>query len=61
VVIAQTTLLSDQETLVGTQVSEMTSAVQLILALGGGWDKSQLPTVEQVTKRPAKTETKIQH
>jgi NodT family efflux transporter outer membrane factor (OMF) lipoprotein len=61
VVIAQTTLLTNQETLVGTQVSEMTSAVQLILALGGGWDKSQLPTVEQVTKRPAKTETKIQH
>jgi NodT family efflux transporter outer membrane factor (OMF) lipoprotein len=61
VVIAQTTLLSNQETLVNTQVSEMTSAVQLILALGGGWDKSQLPTTEQVTKSPTKAETKIQH
>lgn len=61
VVIAQTTLLSNQETLVSTQVSEMTSAVQLILALGGGWDRSQLPTPEQVTKSPAKAETKIQH
>ena len=61
VVIAQTTLLANQETLVNTQVSEMTSAVQLILALGGGWDRSQLPTPEQVTKSPAKAETKIQH
>ena len=61
VVIAQTTLLSNQETLVSTQVSEMTSAVQLIMALGGGWDRSQLPTPEQVTKSPAKAETKIQH
>jgi NodT family efflux transporter outer membrane factor (OMF) lipoprotein len=61
VVIAQTTLLANQETLVNTQVSEMTSAVQLILALGGGWDRSQLPTPEQVTKSPTKAETKIQH
>jgi NodT family efflux transporter outer membrane factor (OMF) lipoprotein len=61
VVIAQNTLLANQQTLVATQVSEMTSAVQLILALGGGWDRSQLPTPEQVTKSPTKTETKIQH
>jgi NodT family efflux transporter outer membrane factor (OMF) lipoprotein len=61
VVIAQNTLLANQQTLVNTQVSEMTSAVQLILALGGGWDKSQLPTPQQVTKSPTKTETKIQH
>jgi NodT family efflux transporter outer membrane factor (OMF) lipoprotein len=61
VVIAQTTLLSNQQTLVVTQVSEMTAAVQLIMALGGGWDRSQLPTPKQVTKKPAKAETKIQH
>jgi NodT family efflux transporter outer membrane factor (OMF) lipoprotein len=61
VVIAQNTLLANQQTLVNTQVSEMTSAVQLILALGGGWDKLQLPTPEQVTKSPTKAETKIQH
>jgi NodT family efflux transporter outer membrane factor (OMF) lipoprotein len=59
VVIAQTTLLSNQQTLVATQVSEMTSAVQLILALGGGWDRSQLPTPEQVTRKPTKAETTI--
>jgi NodT family efflux transporter outer membrane factor (OMF) lipoprotein len=61
VVIAQNTLLANQETLVNTQVTEMTSAVQLILALGGGWDRSHLPTPEQVTKKPPKAETKIQH
>jgi NodT family efflux transporter outer membrane factor (OMF) lipoprotein len=61
VVIAQTTLLSNQEALVTTQISEMTAAVQLIMALGGGWDRSLLPTQEQVTKKPAKAETKIQH
>jgi len=60
-VIAQNTLLANQQTLVNTQVTEMTSAVQLILALGGGWDRSQLPTPEQVTKKPTKAETKIQH
>jgi hypothetical protein len=42
-------------------VSEMTAAVQLIMALGGGWDRSQLPTPEQVTKKPTKAETKIRH
>lgn len=61
VVIAQTTLLANQESLVNTQVLEMTAAVQLILALGGGWDKSQLPTPAQVTARPPKADVKIQH
>jgi NodT family efflux transporter outer membrane factor (OMF) lipoprotein len=60
VVIAQNTLLSNQQTLVLTQVSEMTAAVQLIMALGGGWDRSQLPTPRQVTQKPSKAETKIQ-
>ncbi len=60
VVIAQTTLLSNQQILIGTQISEMTSAVQLILALGGGWDRSQLPTPEQVTQKSTKAETTIQ-
>ena len=58
-VIAQTTLLSNQQTLVTSQVSEMTSAVQLIMALGGGWDRSQLPTPEQVTQKPTKADTTI--
>jgi NodT family efflux transporter outer membrane factor (OMF) lipoprotein len=47
VVTAQTTLLGDQQTLNGLQVSQMMQAVQLVQALGGGWDVSQLPTPSQ--------------
>jgi NodT family efflux transporter outer membrane factor (OMF) lipoprotein len=47
VVTAQTTLLGDQVTLNNLQVQETLSAVQLVQALGGGWDASQLPTPAQ--------------
>ncbi len=60
VLTAQTTLLSDQQTLVTIQVEEMTSAVALIEALGGGWDLSQLPTPSQLSQKPPKSETKLQ-
>jgi NodT family efflux transporter outer membrane factor (OMF) lipoprotein len=53
VITAQTTLLSDQQTQVTLRVSEMTAAVQLIQALGGGWDATQLPTPSQVTSKDA--------
>jgi NodT family efflux transporter outer membrane factor (OMF) lipoprotein len=46
-VTAQTTLLGDQQTLNSLQVSEMMQAVELVQALGGGWDASQLPTPSQ--------------
>jgi NodT family efflux transporter outer membrane factor (OMF) lipoprotein len=61
VVTAQTTLLTNQQTLTNLQVEEMTSSVQLIQALGGGWDRSQLPTPAQVTQKAAKSETTIGH
>ena len=51
VITAQTTLLSDQQTQVTLRVSEMMAAVQLIQALGGGWDATQLPTASQVTSK----------
>ena len=60
VVTAQTTLLSNQQILAILQVEEMTASVQLIEALGGGWDRSQLPTPAQVTEKPTKAETTIQ-
>ena len=60
VVTAQTTLLSDQQTLATLHTQEMTASVQLIEALGGGWDASQLPTPAQVSKRLTKSETTIQ-
>jgi NodT family efflux transporter outer membrane factor (OMF) lipoprotein len=61
VMTAQTTLLSNQQSLTNLEVEEMTASVQLIEALGGGWDRSQLPTPAQVTHPPAKSETAIQH
>jgi NodT family efflux transporter outer membrane factor (OMF) lipoprotein len=57
VVTAQTTLLADQQTLVTIQVEQMTASVSLIEALGGGWDRSQLPTPGQLTQKPAKADT----
>jgi len=61
VVIAQTTLLANQQSLTTLQVQEMAASVQLIEALGGGWDRSQLPAPHQVTEKPSKAETAIQH
>jgi outer membrane protein TolC len=60
VLIAQNTVLSDAQTLNAIQVQEMTSAVSLVQALGGGWDQSQLPSAGQVTAKPAGSDTKIQ-
>lgn len=45
VIVAQTTLLNNQETAVNLQIQQMTASVQLILALGGGWDVSQLQSL----------------
>jgi len=61
VVTAQTTLLANRQSLTNLQVQEMTASVQLIEALGGGWDRSQLPTPDQITQKPAKSETAIEH
>jgi len=61
VVTAQTTLLADQQTLVTIQVSQMTSSVSLIEALGGGWDRSQLPTPRQLTAKPPAADTARQN
>ena len=53
VISAQTTLLSDQQTQVTLKVSQMTAAVQLIQALGGGWDTTSLPNAGQVNTQGA--------
>jgi multidrug efflux system outer membrane protein len=41
VVVAQATALGDRVTLLQTQASRLTTAVDLIGALGGGWTVSQ--------------------
>jgi NodT family efflux transporter outer membrane factor (OMF) lipoprotein len=54
VLIAQTTLLNDQQQLADLRTQAMTASVQLIEALGGGWDRSQLPTPAQVSQKVTK-------
>jgi NodT family efflux transporter outer membrane factor (OMF) lipoprotein len=61
VVTAQTTLFSDQVTLNTLQVQQMISAVQLVQALGGGWDSSQLPTPKQMGAKVSNADYKMQH
>ena len=61
VVTAQTNLLSNQVTLNSLQVEEMLSAVQLVQALGGGWDRSQLPTPGQVGAKIPNADYSMQH
>jgi len=48
---AQTTLLANQQTVIALRVQQMSSSVQLIEALGGGWNISQLPTERQVSAK----------
>lgn len=60
VLTAQNTLLGDQQTLTNLRTQAMTSSVQLITALGGGWDSSQLPTPAQVSQTPPASQTGIQ-
>ncbi|HEV2276786.1 MAG TPA: efflux transporter outer membrane subunit [Acidobacteriaceae bacterium] len=60
VVTAQTTLLNNQQTLNALQVSQMISTVQLVQALGGGWDISQLPTAAQAGQKIGSSEYKMQ-
>ena len=60
VLIAQTTLLGTQQQLASLQTQAMTSSVQLIEALGGGWDRSQLPTPAQVSQKVTKSDLQPQ-
>jgi NodT family efflux transporter outer membrane factor (OMF) lipoprotein len=55
VLVAQTTLLSDQQQLASLRIQSMTYSVQLVEALGGGWDTSQLPTPAQVSEKVTKS------
>jgi outer membrane protein TolC len=60
VVTAQGTLLADRQSLATLHTQEMTASVQLIEALGGGWDSTQLATPEQVSKKLGAGEIEIQ-
>jgi outer membrane protein TolC len=60
VTTAQVTLLSDQESFVTLQIQEAVASIELIQALGGGWDLTQLPAPAQLSTKPAKTDYVIQ-
>jgi NodT family efflux transporter outer membrane factor (OMF) lipoprotein len=55
VITAQAALLTDRQAAVALRMQQMTASVQLIEALGGGWDSSQLPTPQNVAAKPAST------
>lgn len=48
VITAQTALLGAQQTAVTLRMQQLTAAVQLIEALGGGWDVSQIPSSKDI-------------
>jgi len=52
VITAQTTLLANRQTLVTIRSQQMTANIQLIQAIGGGWDASRMPSARQVLSGP---------
>jgi NodT family efflux transporter outer membrane factor (OMF) lipoprotein len=52
VITAQTTLFSNQQTDVNLRIQQITASVQLVEAIGGGWDASLLPSVPGLVSGP---------
>ncbi len=52
VLTAQTVLLNDQQSVVNLRVQQVVASVQLIKALGGGWDTSQMPSPPELRAEP---------
>jgi NodT family efflux transporter outer membrane factor (OMF) lipoprotein len=48
---AQTALFADQQAAVNFRMQQMVASVQLIKALGGGWDASQIPSSKELGAR----------
>jgi NodT family efflux transporter outer membrane factor (OMF) lipoprotein len=53
VISAQTVLLTDQQAAVSFRMQRMVASVQLVKALGGGWDASQIPSPKELGRRIA--------
>jgi NodT family efflux transporter outer membrane factor (OMF) lipoprotein len=51
VLAAQTALLAGQQAAVTFRMQHMVASVQLIKALGGGWDASQIPPPKELARR----------
>lgn len=48
VIVAQTTLLNDRQAAVNFRLQEMVASVQLVKALGGGWDSTEIPSPNKI-------------
>jgi outer membrane protein TolC len=53
VITAQVSLLSNQQTYVTIHMQQMTSSVQLVMALGGGWNANDMPSPKSVLHEAA--------
>ncbi len=51
VIVAQTSLLNDQQAAVNFRMQQMAASVQLIKALGGGWDATQIPAPKEINAK----------
>jgi NodT family efflux transporter outer membrane factor (OMF) lipoprotein len=55
VITAQTALLSARQTAVTLRMQQLTDGVQLIEALGGGWNVSQMPTSKEIASQSGRS------
>ena len=53
IITAQTTLLANRQTLVNLRLQQLSSTVQLIGALGGGWDAARLASQNREAPAPS--------
>lgn len=58
VITAQTTLLNDQQAAVNFRMQQMVASVQLVKALGGGWDVARIPPLDALRSRDSKPAAK---
>lgn len=54
VISAQSVVLNDQQATVSFRMQQMVATVQLIKAIGGGWDASQIPSASDIRNTAAK-------
>jgi len=54
VITAENSLLANRESQVSSELRRMSASVQLVLALGGGWDPASLPQMSDLIAKPAK-------
>ncbi len=59
VITAQNAVLTNRETELQIQLRQMTASVSLIIALGGGWDNTQLPDMHQLTAKQPKSSSNV--